>query len=523
MKAEVSRRNFLAGMAGVGALAAAGLAGCAPQVASDEEKSAPTAQASDNVEWNKETDVVVVGFGGAGAAAAIEAKRAGSEVVLLEMNPRGGGSTMACGGFIMMGGTELQEKFGVEDSTENFYKYLCAAGGETEEGEEFIRVVADASPEVYKWCVSCGMDFESGICDMEHHLGGNNAGTSLGFSGNEMARDYAAVTPAVPRGHMAQPGSSGKDIFAALQATVEAEGIEVLYETPGSYLLQNAEGRVTGICAQGEDGELFVKARKGVVLTCGGFVDNPEMLNAYYPFVNKRGSHLTTAGSENGSGILMGQALGAATRGMGRFQIGYPLVTLTEHLAKGVLVNERGHRIVAEDEYNSFMGKAIIMAPTSRCYTIVDEATLQEGGGKIPSMSQEVLVADSFAEIAEGLGINADVLEATMAFYNESVSLGEDREFGKAAKFLHPMETGPFHVYLTGSEQCYTASCGGLKIDTGAHVLKEDGTTIPGLYAAGRNAGTIYGWYMGSGSSLADVFTFGRIAGQNAAAEEPVA
>ncbi|MEG0756964.1 MAG: FAD-binding protein, partial [Raoultibacter sp.] len=87
-------------------------------------------------------------------------------------------------------------------------------------------------------------------------------------------------------------------------------------------------------------------------------------------------------------------------------------------------------------------------------------------------------------------------------------------------KYLSALENGPFHAFALGSETCYTASCGGLKIDLDAHVIDMSGNVIPGLYAAGRNAGTIYGWYMGSGSSMADVLTFGRIAGQNAAAEK---
>lgn len=367
---NVSRRNFLksAALAGAGLSFAGALTACAPKSASDESgnKGGGAGIASDNVTWAKEADVVVVGFGGAGAAAAIEAKKAGAEVIILEMNDAGGGSTLANGGFIMMGGTDLHKKFGLEDSPENFYKYLSAAAGQNT-NHEAIKLICDSSPDLYRWCVECGMDFESGTADTVHHLGGYNAGTSLGYSGNEMAYDYRSITPPIPRGHMPQPSSSGKDIFGPLQNKVEELGIEVLYGTAGSYLLNDASGRITGIATEGKSGETFIKARKGVVLTCGGFIDNPDMLNAFYPFTNKRGTSLTTAGSEDGSGILMGMAAGAATQGMGCFQIGCTLVTNAEPLAKGVLVNEKGRRIVAEDEYNSFIGKAIIQAPSSNC------------------------------------------------------------------------------------------------------------------------------------------------------------
>lgn len=515
---DFSRRDFLksTALAGAGLSMAGLMAACSPNSAGDQAASSgSSAQSAENVEWKKEADVVAVGYGGAGAAAAIEAKKAGANVVLLEMNKQAGGSTIANGGFIMMGGTDLQKKNGLEDSVENYYAYLSTAAGENA-NQEAIKLICDSSPDLYRWCVECGMDFESGACDTEHHLGGYNAGTSLGYSGNEMAAQFAKIAKPVPRGHMAQPGSSGKDMFEALAATVESAGVEVLYETPGTRLVKDETGRVVGIVAKSKDGEIAIKANKGIVLTCGGFVDNTPMLDAFYPFVNKRGPRLTTAGSENGSGILMGVDAGAATFGMGCFQVGYTISTASEPMSKGLLIDEYANRIVAEDEYNSFIGKAIIQAPTSKCFLIVDDATMKEAD--VSRFGEPLASAADFSELAAQLEVNEAVLQQTVSFYNESAAMGEDRQFGKDPKFLHALEEGPFHAFDAGSENCYTASCGGLKIDLGAHVLDSNDEVIPGLYSAGRNAGTIYGWYMGSGSSMADVFTFGRIAGQNAAA-----
>lgn len=521
-----SRRSFMKGiaLAGTSLTALGALSACAPKAApSSAQSSGKPFQSSgvgsaDGVTWTKEVDVVVVGFGGAGSAAAIEAKEAGAEVVLLELNKQGGGSTAANGGYIMMGGTDLQKKFGLEDSADNFYAYLCAAAG-ANANHDAIKLVCDSSPDLYHWCVNHGMDFESGTCDTERSLAGKKGGISLMYSGNERARDYTAVAKPVPRGHLVQPDSTGQDIFLALKNAVESAGVEVMYETPGSRLLVDHDGRVVGIAAEGKE-DAFIKARKGVVLTCGGFIDNEALFNQNYPFTNKRGPQLTTAGFENGSGILMGMALNGATRGLGCFQIGYPLVTMSEPLAKGILIDGNGRRIVAEDEYNSFVGKAIIMAPTSSCYLILDEAIYQEG--KAESLWGKPLIdADSVGAMAQRMDIDPDVLEQTISFYNESALLGNDREFGKKPTFLKALDKNSYHVYAAGSEQCYTASCGGLDVDLEAHVLDNDGKAIPGLYAAGRNAGTIYGWYMGSGSSMLDVLVFGRIAGKNAAAENP--
>lgn len=116
--------------------------------------------------------------------------------------------------------------------------------------------------------------------------------------------------------------------------------------------------------------------------------------------------------------------------------------------------------------------------------------------------------ANTVKELAEVIGVNADVLENTVTFYNESCDLGEDREYQKDPQFLSGLKTPPFVAFPCGSEYQYTVSCGGLKVDTGAHVIDRDGNVIPGLYAAGRNAGTVFGWYMGSGTSVADVLTF---------------
>lgn len=513
---DVSRRSFIGIGASAAALAAFGLAGCAPKQASSESSAAAVSGSAADVKWDKEVDVVVVGYGGAGAAAAIEAKRAGAEVVVLEEMPKGGGSTAACGGFIMMGATPLQKKFGIDESVDNFYEYLCAAGG-ANANKDAIRLVADNSPALYDWCVECGMDFESGQVDREHHLGGFNKGISLGFSGNEMARDYAAVADPVPHGHLPQPGSSGQDIFKALSATVESLGVEVLLETPARRLVVDG-GRVAGVMAEGPDGEYAVKARKGVVLAAGGFTDNDEMVAACWPYPNERATSKISGGNENGSGIAMGLAIGAATRGLGDFQIGAPTVTMAEPLANGVLIDGKGRRIVAEDEYNSFMGKAITLAPTSACYLLIDASFVQDDAAK-KWAGEYVATAASVEEAAAATGIAASVLQRTIEFYNRSVEAGVDDEFGKDPRFLATPLEAPFDIYKRGSAACNFGSCGGLKIDLDARVLDTTDAPIPGLYAAGRNSGSIYGWYMGSGSSMADVLTFGRIAGKNAAAE----
>lgn len=514
---SISRRSFISG--GSCAAAVAGIGALGSFAYAEEADFAPV-QAG-KVTWAEEADVVVVGYGGAGAAAAIEAAKAGAHVVLFEMRDIAGGSTIANGGFIMMGGTKLQEKFGIEDSVDNFYAYLCAAAGE-HANAELIKVISDASPDLYDWCVECGMDFESGVCNTDVHLGGYNAGISLGYSGNEQSRDLARFATPAPRGHLPQPSSSGFDIFSALSQTVDSLGVDVRLGLAGKRLVMGEDGRVAGIVAEGRDGEVAIRAKKAVVLTAGGFSDNAEMVADNYTLTGPLGQNVTSAGNENGSGILMGQAVGAATRGMGCFQVGITVSTAGDALARCIIVDGHGRRIVAEDEYNSYICRALSLAVDPHCFLVINEQDAAEGGAG-DKFGDPLLSGGTLAEAAEKSGVNADVLASTVAFYNESCELGEDREFGKASKYLVPIEDGAVNVYNFSSYSGYYATLGGLKIDRDAHVLNLDGEVIPGLYAAGRNAGTFYGWYVGSGSDMADVLTFGRIAGVNAAAEEPAA
>ena len=507
---NITRRSF----AGIGMTAAAGLG-----LAAAHLTNARADEAVDEAPaWNKEADVVVVGYGGAGAAAAIEAARAGARVIVLEELENPGGATAVCGGSILMADTPLQKKFGLEDSVDAMYDYLCASGGASA-NQELLRVLADFSPELYEWCVGCGMDFEGGELYPGPHINSfNKTGYTLFYTGNEQSRELAAATPPVPRGHSTLPDSNGASLFAALSAVVDTLGVEVLLGTPARSLVTDAEGRVVGVLAEGPEGPVAVGASKAVVLTAGGFIDNPQMVADTFPFTNPSGGLRISAGNENGSGILMGQAVGAATRGMACYQVGRPLSTMSDLLPRGVILTEYGARIVAEDEYNSFIGKALMGAPTANCFLIVDEQVETEGN-PARFLGEAVAVCEAIDEIAPVIGCDPAVLANTFAFYNESVALGVDREFGKDPQFLVEMATGPFYVHTCGSKNCMFGSLGGIAIDAGAHALDLDGRPIPGLYAAGRNSGSIFGWYMASGASVADVLTFGIFAGRNAAAE----
>jgi 3-oxo-5alpha-steroid 4-dehydrogenase len=503
-------------MVGVSLGATGLLAGCTPKTdTTNGSGNSGAAISAEGITWSKEADVVVVGLGGAGGAAAIDAAGAGAKVIVLEKADAGGGSTIANGGFIMLGGTALQKELNIEDSTEEFAKYLVAAAGGTG-NEEAWRFMAQGAPALYNWCLEIGMTFDKEV-DLGK-VGAGRPGLGLSYSGNERAREFASIAKPAPRGHIPSPEGNGQGFFRPLLAKVEELGCEILYNTTGEHLVVNADGRVVGVKAKDSSGEIYIKASRGVCLTAGGFGLNEEMMKAHYVH-DVMPAYPTATENELGIGIKMGLEVGADTNGMSRHALGSALYGAGVEALKCMLVNASGRRIVAEDEYYAFVGRRIIENRVA--FLIADDAlnaTLAEQRADKPLAS-----AGSIAELAAAIQVPAEILQASLDIYNAGAAKGEDVEFGKHEEFLMPLATPPYHAYYNGPETCYFHTCGGLKINLDAQVIDLQGNPILGLYAAGRNSNIAYGYYVGSGSSMLDVLTFGRIAGQKAAAETPIA
>jgi len=460
-----------------------------------------------------------VGFGGAGAAAAIEASKAGAEVLVLERMPTGGGSTAICGGIVMMGGgTPVQKATGQEDTLENMYNYILAAAGAGADAE-MVKLYCDHSLDLFAWLVDLGIKFK------ESYLPGKYAAPptddGLVYSGNEQQARYAAVARPVPRGHHVQAaGSSGAVLWPPLQSGVEAAGAEVLYEAMGKELVVNEDGRVVGVVAEIEGEEQYLKANKAVILTAGGFAANKEMVARHCPMYLE--SPQTGTPGDDGSGILMGQLAGGDVRMLGATFAYWATYIFSEALVKGIVVSgDNGRRFIGEDNYGSWVGKALAEHHRSS-FLIVDSAVWGEVPeavlGYLPLAGQ----ADTIAELATALGMPPALLEDTVNSYNRFAAEGQDPEFLKDGHYVVPLETAPFYAVAFGAEFAAFFTTGGLRINAKTQVLDPDGEPIPGLYSAGRNAFAVTAEnYPGSGTSVGEAFTFGRIAGKNAAAEEP--
>ena len=540
---SLSRRAFLQGGVAVGGAALVGgmLGGCSPDQSGSN--AAPLSPVGLPDTWDAESDVVVAGFGGAGAAAAWEALNAGSTVTILEKQSKAGGSTNICGGLIYMGGgTPTQIAAGFDETSDNYYQYLVAATGPGV-SEAHCRVMADESLDLYHWLVdTLGVVFQPGYNPPWPEEENYDAG--LACTGDEFNLDYAGYCEAVPHSHWVEGltddlegtltgAKNGSGFFAPIQKAVENLSPEILYKTPAERLIVHPEtGRVVGVQAEKEGRPYNVKANKGVVLCTGGFAFNDAMVEQYVPYA--AGSVVIGTEGDTGDGIRMGQGVGADTRHMnfayGQLSNGAWIArdsVVGGPLLFSALVNKRGVRFIAEDHYAGSYYAQVARNPYyfrdyETCYMVFDQQTYEQMN-EISEVGADVIVAqaDTIDALAAALQMPTGALENTIAYYNEYAQKGEDPLWMKRPAYTRPISKPPFYaVAATTLNGLFTY--GGLKINTDAQVLSAmDDTPIPGLYSAGRNASDILGTgYCGSGASVASCYTFGRIAGRNVASEE---
>ena len=462
--------------------------------------------------WDDETDVLVVGFGAAGASAAIEARTAGAQVTVLERAGAGGGTSSVSGGVLYLGGgTALQRACGFEDTPEDMYAYLMASCGEAPDQAK-VRVYCDGSVEHFEWIRGQGVPFKETF-----YFGTSGeppTDDGLVFSGSERCFPYRELAQPAPRGHVGQiPGQSGPILMKHLCAATERCGVAIETNHQVTDLVLDAQGGVIGVVARHFGEPRHLRARNGVILSTGGFVLNDEMLDRHIPRVQR--CQLRVAGAhDDGSGIRLGMATGAATRHLGKASISL-MVTEPWGLKRGVLVNANGQRCIQEDRYMGDLGEQALFQQDGRVWLIVDD---------------EIYEPSNFGDTVTATGESIEALEAELQFpqgslvssielYNRNAAQGEDPLFHKSADYLKPLDAPPYGAIDCSAEavQYGAFTLGGLVTDVDGHVLDPEGVAIPGLYAAGRStSGLSVGGYS-SGLSLGDGTFFGRLAGLAAA------
>ena len=440
----------------------------------------------------KSADIVVIGAGGAGMSAAIEAAQKGAtNVVILEKMPITGGNTVRATGGLNASETQYQKRDGIEDSNDLFYEDTMK-GGKNLNDPELVRTLVENSAAAVDWVNEIGGDLS----------------VVAQFGGASVKRIHRpSDTSAV-----------GPMLVKTLNAKLDELGIPVLLETKATKIIADKDGNITGVEAEDENGE-FVINTKAVILATGGFGANPDMVVKYAPQL--AGFITTNHSGATGDGIEMALELGAGLTDIEQIQT-HPTVnpntaTMYTEGVRGngaILVNDEGNRFVNELETRDVVSASILAQPNEESWLVFDTAVRESLSAIEKYINEGIIVeANTIEELAEKTGINKENLVATMNKYASMQEAGEDSEFGRKSMEV-PLTKAPFFAGLAKPAIHHTM--GGVKINKETQVLKEDGSVIPGLYAAGEVVGGVHGGNRLGGNAVADIVVFGRISGDNA-------
>jgi succinate dehydrogenase/fumarate reductase flavoprotein subunit len=491
---------------------------------SSESRAAHPRAERDITRWDREADVVVVGQGSAGTCAAIDAAGAGADTLVLERAWRGGGTSAESSGQIYLGGgTPLQRRNGFDDDAEEMAKYLIASCGPGAD-EAKIRRFSERSVEHYHWLEKQGVHFEPGAMPYESSTMAG-PGIGLTWTGSERAHPFCKLAKPAPRGHnVTKNGApSGEHLMQTLIAATERAGVRVQPDTDVQTLVVASDGRVVGVVARTRGAECLVRARRGVVLTTGGFIRNEDMIRRHAPELLRCGRPIGAVTSDDGSGIRMGTGAGGEAIRMGSACIVLGYAYGNRKNISGILVNAQGQRYVNEDVYQSLHGEISLLRQNGEVYLIADDSIYEPNpvspefeGTTYPLLA----VGQTIEELEREIGLPPKSLVDTVARYNANALHGADPEFHKEACWLRPLSVPPFAAIdlRVGSGPYSVFTLGGLRTDVSGQVLDADGIAIAGLYAAGRTASGIPAQGYNSGLSLADCSFSGRCAGASAAA-----
>ncbi|MBR3334902.1 MAG: flavocytochrome c [Clostridia bacterium] len=488
-----------------------------------------------------ETDIVVVGAGGAGMTAALTASDAGKSVLLIESQPAvGGNSVKSTGGMnaaktVYQDANEFGESAGVE-------KTLKAA--EAYSDNEAITALAATVKEQWEaWQADPKGYFDStelfaldtliggkGLNDPElvNTLVGNSAAAieyldSIGIHLNNVAAFGGASVKRIhrPVNDEGKVVSVGAYTVPLLEKAVAArDNLALMTNLTATKLLVDESGAVCGLEAATQDGYTVTVKAKAVILATGGFGANLDMVVQYKP--DLAGFMTTNAAGIQGQGILMAVEIGADTVDMEQIQI-HPTVQadtaslITEGLRGdgAILVNANGERFIDEVGTRDVVSAAEIAQPDSFSWLVVDQKMVDASSVIQGYITRGLMLqGDSYEALANELGIPADAFAATMEKWNGYVADKNDPDFGRTS-FAQPLDTAPYYAVKVTAGIHHTM--GGLKIDSQTHVLNKEGQIIPGLFAAGEVTGGVHGGNRLGGNAVADFVVFGRIAGQEAA------
>jgi succinate dehydrogenase/fumarate reductase flavoprotein subunit len=478
--------------------------------------------------WDMECDVVVVGWGAGGTAAAVAAHQEGAEVLILEKMPEGGGNTRFSGGNIII------------PTDKKFVDYLETLSFKTV-GRDILEVFVENAIKLGDWIGELGGELQVFMpLEVSYPM------MSPGASFPQVDGAETVVKHNIKGA--AEEGKPSQRLWKFLAGLVTKRGIKTLTSSAVKELISNIEGEIIGVTAEKEGATISVKARRAVVLTCGGYENEPEMKWDYLPA--KPVLFLGNPGN-TGDGIKMVQKIGADLWHMTRlscsigfkapgFEVAFPVSFLNEGF---IFVDKYGRRFVNEagietHEYYRMLSEFDVERmefPRVPMWAIFDEQTRRNGPLSRPTAGYNrdlyswsldntaeigkgwILQGKTLAELVAKLPIAPEILEQTINRYNECCQAGKDADFSRAREDLRALKA-PFYAIQLWPALINTQ--GGPRRDKESRVLDPDGRPIPRLYAAGE-FGSIWGYLYQGACNIGEALVFGRIAGRNAAAEKP--
>ena len=519
--------------------------------ASSTPASDPASQVQGNVvpqidaKETKTADIVIVGAGGAGLAAAVEAVDNGAEsVIILEKTAVTGGSLNYTGGTMAGAETVIQELDGIEDTKESFVQDILKNGAQAG-NEELIRAFVDEDVDAIQWL------WDNGLSDNEFAVDRATQTRSV------FAPEHALYS--VKRSYKPRPDNAEKykaAVHEILDTVVAGnDKITIEFQTTATQLVNNEQGQVLSVAAVNADGDtILYTANKAVIMATGGYSGNLKMMGAF----TENGADYLPGGSSaaDGYGIYMMQNVGAyideevmgyiPTFPMGLDTGNGPGKIASTYMWKvgGICVNQEGNRFVDETEDAVDVREvALEQQPGAIQYDIFTDdiiADAEELNASVfwnffyaPGMpfNSFVVSADSLEELAEKLDMPAEALTQTVEKYNECVETQTTDEFGRqfTEDSLNPAYNVAVnkiegeHFYAVPLHALCVMTLGGVQINTDAQVLDANGAAIPGLYAAGECTGGIWGKFVSGGTGVMGPVAFGRIAARHAMNNEPAA
>ena len=449
-------------------------------------------------------DVVVIGAGGAGFSAAITARNAGANVVLLEKMPAVGGNSLISGAEMNAAKNWVQPKLGINDDSPELHAQDTFKGGDGKGDMKVINVMTHQALDAAKWCRDyLGVRFED---DNLFFFGGHSRKRAL-----------------IPVGH------TGTEFIAKFQAKADELGIPVITNMKAEELIKNKDGRVVGVKATMDGSEYTFNAKGGVVLATGGFGANPEMVKKYNPKIDER-FKTTDAPGSTGEALYMAERAGAELVNMGYIQtypICDPLSGAIELIADArfdgaIMLNQEGKRFVEELQRRDVLSEAILNQTGRYCWVLWNDKigsisnTVKAHANEYEAFTKQGIMTtcDDLKCIADFTKIPFDQLRKTVKRVSDMAGKGNDKDFNHRSGLVD-MQQGKYYVIKAVPSTHHTM--GGVRINEKAEALTAEGKVIPGLWAAGEVTGVTHGTNRLGGNAYTDIIVFGRIAGEAAA------